>query len=321
MGKNYHLIKVAILAGFFCISCGIFTPGQAQQDPMYSQYMFNGLAFNPAYAGSRDALTLAGLYRRMWLGIPGAPVSQTFALHLPNKSRRQAFGFSMVNDQASYISQTLISLDYAYRIPIGPGKLALGLRATGYNFRVDWTRADLKNPNDIVPSLYPRSLFFPNAGFGIYYHTQNWYVGASVPRILINSLDPDKPGVSFSGSDTTDAIFNRHYFINGGVVFNLSSSVQMKPSVLVKVVERAPLQADLNLNFYFNKKFGVGTSYRSGDGMVFMLEYMITPQLWAGYAYDYPLTRLNGYTSGSHELMLTYDFIFGVDGVVSPRLF
>jgi type IX secretion system PorP/SprF family membrane protein len=293
----------------------------AQQDPMFSQYYFNPLTINPAYAGSRDALSVSALVRRQWLGISSAPVTSGFSIQSPDRNRRNGFGLSVVNDQISYIGQTWISGSYAYRIPMGKYKLQLGLQGVMYNWRVNWSKAHLIDPTDNVPNLYGRNLWLPNAGFGAFFYGDNLYAGFSIPHLLVNSLDNNRPGISMNNKDSDIAALKCHYFFMAGYVIDVDPDFQMKPSVLVKQVYGAPLELDMNLNFYFGHKFGIGASYRTGDGIVGILEYQFSRQLRMGYAYDYPFSTLNSYTTGSHELMISYDFSFGNESVVSPRVF
>lgn len=312
-------IRLPILIGL--LFCGMAASVWGQQDPMFSQYYFNPLTTNPAYAGSRDVVSITGLVRRQWLGIASAPVTGGFSAHMPDAKRRNGFGLTVVNDQLSYIGQTWVSGSYAYRIPMGKFNLQLGLQAVFYNWRINWGKAHLIDPNDPVPLVYGRNLMLPNAGFGAFFWGKKLYAGISIPHLLVNSLDNNRPGISFNSKDTDVPALKRHFFAMAGYVFDLDPDLKFKPSVLVKKVYGAPLEVDMNLNFYFGGKFGVGASYRTGDGIVGILEYQFTPQLRAGYAYDYPFTQLRRYTSGSHELMLSYDFSFRNESVVSPRVF
>lgn len=296
-------------------------PLVAQQDPMFSQYMFNPLSVNPAYAGSRDALSVTALGRWQWVGMEGAPRTQTLGIHTPNGSRRNGFGLNIVNDKVSYLGQTWLSASYAYRIPLGKYKLQLGLQGTMFNWRVNWEKAQLVDMADDVPAGYGNNLWVPNAGFGAFFYGERGYAGFSVPHLLVNSLASSRPGISFDSKQSAFAALKRHYFLMGGYVWEVSRDFKVKPSFLFKSVYGAPMELDLNLNFYFLERFGVGASYRTGDGMVGMMEYQINRQLRAGYAYDYPFTALRGYTTGSHELMISYDFSFGNKAVVSPRVF
>jgi type IX secretion system PorP/SprF family membrane protein len=294
---------------------------RGQQQPMYSQYYFNALSVNPAYAGSRESLTLTALFRRQWLGIQSAPITQTISAHAPDYSRRNGFGITLVNDKISYLGQTWITGSYAYRINMGKHKLAFGLNGTIFNWRINWAKAVLIDQLDEVPGRYGDSYWMPNVGAGVFFYGPRAYLGVSAPHLLVNSFGQNGPTTSISNGNSSIAALRRHLFFMGGYVFDISKDFQLKPSTLVKQVYGAPLEADFNLNAYIFQKFGFGVSYRTGDGIVGILEYQFTNQLRAGYAYDYPFTDLRKYTSGSHELMLSYEFHYKNDAVVSPRVF
>lgn len=315
--KMDHMKRLA----FFLLLVLCMGGAYAQQDPMFSQYYFNPLTINPAYAGSRDALSLTGLVRRQWLGIPSAPITQGFSMHMPDAKRRNGFGLTIVNDKISYLGQSWISASYAYRIPMGQYNLQLGLQGTVYNWRANWAKSHLIDPADQVPTQYGRNLWVPNAGFGAFFYGDKLYAGLSIPHLLVNSLDNNRPGISLNSKKSDIAALKRHFFFMAGYVFEVDPDFKIKPSVLVKQVYGAPVELDMNLNFYFGGKFGIGASYRTGDGIVGILEYQFSRQLRVGYAYDYPFTYLRGFTTGSHELMISYDFSFGNEAVVSPRVF
>lgn len=181
----------------------------AQQDPMFSQYYFNPLTVNPAYAGTRDALSFTGLVRRQWMGISSAPVTEGFSVHSPDRARRNGFGLNVVNDRISYLGQTWLSGSYAYRIPMGDYKLQLGISGVLYNYRINWNKAHLIDPTDQVPALYGRNLWLPNAGFGAFFYGDKLYAGLSVPHLLVNSLDNNRPGISLSSKDSDVAALKR----------------------------------------------------------------------------------------------------------------
>ncbi|MEM7036866.1 MAG: type IX secretion system membrane protein PorP/SprF [Bacteroidota bacterium] len=263
---------------FFAVALSL--PLFGQQDPMYSQYYFNPLTVNPAYAGSRDALTMTGLIRRQWLGIQSAPVTQGFAVHTPDGSRRNGFGLQVINDKISYLGQTWLNAAYSYRVPIGEKyNLQLGLSATIYNWRINWNKAQLIDPTDDVPNFYGNNIWLPNAGFGAYFYGKKGFVGLSIPHLLVNSLDSNRPGISFDNQSATLASLKRHYFVMAGYVFEVTPDFWIKPSTLMKQVHGAPLEFDMNLNVYLFKKFGIGTSYRTGDGIVGMME-------WTNWSHD-----------------------------------
>ena len=291
---------------------------------MFSMYMYNGMAINPAYTGSREALSFFLIGRRQWFGIPGAPISAAFSVHSPLPNNKHAFGGTVINDQISYIGQTWVNVSYAYRMELGNGKLALGLQGTFFNYRINWAKADVIDETDAIPITYGSTLFLPNAGVGAYYSTQKWYAGISVPNLLLNTLVSGASVVRITNpKDNDQALHKRHLFLTGGYVFDLNQDFQIKPSFLMKWVNAAPVEFDVNLNFYYEKKYGFGFSYRSLDGMVVMADWQVNDQFRIGYAYDFPFTRLGlgGFTSGSHELMLWYDLTFTTSAVVSPRIF
>lgn len=312
MTKRLLLLVLITLAGLDL---------SAQQDAMYSQYMFNGMAINPAYAGSRNSLSVTGLLRRQWISIPGAPQTETITAHGNTRNDRAGFGFSIINDRLSFINQTWFNGCYAFRIPLKKGTLALGLQGTMYNFRVDWEDAYTIDPNDNVQMTYAGNLWLPNAGFGVYYSTERGYIGASVPHLLIHSLDKGRPQVSFTGFGEALPGLYQHYFVTGGYVFDIHEQVKFKPSALLKYERSSPIEFDLNLMLLWYDRLWTGASYRTRDGIVAMVEYQFNPHLRAGYAYDYPLTQLNQFTSATHEIMIGVDLNFRKDAAVSPRFF
>lgn len=294
----------------------------AQQDPMYSQYMFNMLSVNPGYAGSREVLSLTALGRKQWAGIDGAPTTFTFSADMPIKNKKIGLGVNFVNDKLGIMSNTAVNLMYAYRLRISKkGMLGMGLQG-GFNQyqaaygSVDPSQNSSYNPDPAFSSNISR--FLPNIGAGLWYSTDKFYAGLSVPKLLRNKLD------DMGGAANDLAYQNRqnlHYFITTGYVFTLSDVLKLKPSALVKIVHGSPVQLDLNANLWIHDVVGVGLSYRSGDSIDAMLEFQINPQLRIGYAYDYTLTKLGQYNSGSHELMIRYEFGFDKGKILSPRYF
>jgi len=288
----------------------------SQQDPMYTQYMYNTLSVNPAYAGSRDALSITGLLREQWVGIEGAPSTQTLTIHSPFYDDNMGLGFSIINDNVGPVHQTMLFLDYSYSIrPSENSTLAFGLKG-GFNI----FQADLMNlrPNDgDDPAVYNvNNQLLPNVGVGLYYYSDQGYIGLSSPKLLEGTFNEYKDGV------VTENKERRHYFLIAGYVFDLTQDLKFKPSFLVKIVEGAPVSIDLSATFFVKEKLGVGFAHRLDDSFSGLLQYYITPQFRIGYAYDFTLTELHSYNSGSHELMLGYDFIFMENTrVFSPRFF
>ncbi|MDJ1494481.1 type IX secretion system membrane protein PorP/SprF [Cytophagaceae bacterium DM2B3-1] len=305
----------------FLFFCGGMISSFAQQDAQYSQYMFNMMAVNPAYAGSRDVLSITGLYRNQWVGMEGAPVTQTLTADMPIRKEKIGIGLSLFNDNIGLTATRGISGVYSYRIRFNKkGTLAFGIQGGVLYFNGEYSKMVLNpnhTPDPTVPNDYVR--YAPVVGAGVYYSTDRFYLGASLPNLvkytltdqrIITSADPNERAMKF-----------RHVFLMTGYVVQLSPSVVWKPSVLAKFVKGAPLQFDLNTNFWFYDRFAVGASYRTGTAILGMVEFQITPQLRLGYAYDYGLNALQRYNAGTHEIMLRYEFSFDKAKVLSPRYF
>ncbi|OFX25765.1 MAG: hypothetical protein A2033_15050 [Bacteroidetes bacterium GWA2_31_9] len=286
----------------------------SQQDPMFTQYMFNTLAVNPGYAGSRGALNVTGLLRNQWVGIDGAPKTQTFFAHTPIINKNMAVGLSVVNDKIGPINQTFVYGDYSYTIKVTDNsKLAFGLKGGVNIIKGNLTSVDLTEQNDQSFSTNIDYKPLPNFGFGLYYHSERWYVGLSTPKLLENKIE--------ASVDYSKLSEKRHYFLIGGFVVDISESVKFKPSVLTKVTEGAPVSIDLTANFLFKDKLWLGAGHRLGDSFSALMQLQLNDQLRVGYAYDYTISKLTKYNYGSHEIMLSYDFIFRKDKILSPRYF
>ena len=308
--KNIQIFSVIFLMLLFSFD------GVAQQDPMYTQYMYNTLSVNPAYAGSRDALSLTGLFREQWIGIDGAPSTQSFVMHSPIYSDNMGLGLSVVNDRIGPIHQTMLFADYSYSIQTTDNaKLAFGLKAGVNLLQADLT--GLRSTQSGDQAIYNvDNRLLPNVGVGVYYYSDKGYVGLSAPKLLQQRI------ASYDNGNLTQDVERRHYFLIGGYVFDLSESIKFKPSFLVKAVQGAPLSVDLSGNFFFNDKLGIGLAHRFDDSFSGLLQYYVTPQFRIGYAYDFTMTELRHYNSGSHELMVGYDFNFIDDTRIrSPRFF
>lgn len=291
--------------------------GSAQQELMVSQYMFNGLLLNPAYAGSHPYFSTSLLHRSQWVQFDNAPTTQVFALDGPVANDKMGIGLLVTNDQHGIIRQLNVGLNGAYRMQLGAGNLALGLKVGFSSYTADLAAVTIWDEDDAVYSFNNiNGEFVTQFGFGIYYHTDNWFAGLSIPTF--ESLDNN----ILLETSTLEKYFARHFYANAGYVFEPNSSLKIKPSFLVKYEQAAPVEVDINCNFLLYERLWLGAGYRTGDAVVGMLEYNITPQLRAGYAYDYTLTDIANYSSGSHEIMLGFDF--GRDVGIktrSPRYF
>jgi type IX secretion system PorP/SprF family membrane protein len=285
----------------------------AQQDSQFTQYMYNPVNFNPAYAGSREVLSIFGMHRTQWVGLDGAPVTNTVSIHTPIENSNVGIGLSFINDRIGPSDENAISVDFSYTIYTSDYyKLAFGLKATANLLNVDFTKLR-QQPGDPELQYNIDNRFSPNIGAGIFWYSDRSYFGLSVPNFLETK--------HFDGGDNSVAKEKMHYHIIGGYVFNLDPSLKFKPSVLVKAVNQAPLQVDFSANFLFNEKLTLGVAYRWSAALSAMVGFQITDGLLAGYSYDAETTKLANYNSGSHEIFLRFELFKNSDKIISPRFF
>lgn len=296
------------------------TSTYAQQDPMFTHYMYNTLAVNPAYAGSRDALTITGLHRSQWLDFKGAPSSQTLTMHSPIANEHIGLGLSVLNDKIGVSNNTSIKVDFTYRMNLNKkSKLALGLSGGAKFFQANLEGLNLDQTGDPTFQNTISNRITPNFGAGIYYSRERFYAGVSVPNLIQNSYSV----INQVNGSTLTAKEQRHYFLIAGTVIKLSDNLDFKPTTLVKVTAAAPIQADLTASFIIGKKLLLGGMYRTGDAAGVLIGFDITNQLHIGYSFDWSYgLRTFKYNMGSHEIMLRYDFIFpSKKQIHSPRYF
>jgi type IX secretion system PorP/SprF family membrane protein len=280
--------------------------------PVHSQYMLNGLALNPAYAGSRDVFNITLGYRNQWVGFEGAPVSQTFSTHGPLRNDKIALGVFLNNEQIDVRNNTSLSFNYAYRMRIGGARLAMGLKGGAMLRNVNWARLSLHDEGDDV-FINPGSHdVLPEIGFGIYYYSDRYFFGVSIPGFLSDSI---YNGKSRLFHDTG----NYNYLVTGGFVAG-SRNVKIKPSFLLKYSEESPVQIDANLSLILADLIWIGASYRIENTFVALFKLQVNEQLRLGYTYDYSLGPLGNYNRGSHEIVLIYDFRYRLNAV-NPRYF
>ena len=302
-----------VCIGILVISLVIHFPVWSQQHTMYTQYMFNGLALNPAYAGSHETLSLTALIREQWAGLDGAPNTQTFSAHSPIRNNKIALGLQVARDEIGVSREYAVYGSYAYRIFMENSTLSMGLQVGFTSYREDLN--DLLLLNRPAPDFQDqKSSFLPNFGAGIFYSSERYYLGFSIPKMLQNSIDKENP--------VTVAKEVRHYFLTGGYVFDLSPNLKLKPNFLVKVVEGAPVQFDLNANLLIKDMIWVGISHRFGVDWDALLELQISKNFKLGYSYDFAnTTELSSVQSGSHEFMVNYRFIKPEQRMKTPRYF
>ena len=291
----------------------------AQQDPQYTQYMYNTIVVNPAYAGSRETMSLFGLYRTQWVGLDGAPDTGNFSIHTPINGSNVGLGLSIINDKIGPSDENNIAVDFSYTIHTSERyKLSFGLKATANLLNIDFTKLNQYDKNDYVFDTNVDNLFSPNIGVGVYFHSENTYLGLSAPYLL-ETTHFDR--YAATGANSHVAKEKIHYYFIAGHVFDLTADVKFKPSVLTKLVEGAPLQVDLSANFMINDKFVAGLAYRWSAAFSAMVGFQISDSWFIGYGYDLETTRLANYNSGSHELFLRYELFNKYDRIISPRFF
>lgn len=294
------------------VVCLTVSSAFGQQDPQYTQYMYNTMSVNPAYAGQREVLSITGLHRSQWVGIDGAPQTQSLGIHTPLRNERIGLGLVVVNDALGPASETYVNANFSYTIPLNDfdKKLSFGLTGGFHLLDTDWSKGIFQNPDVVFNENL--SLFSPTVGAGLYLHSRKWYLGLSVPNIITTKHYDD-----FQESVASERM---HFFLIGGYVFNLSERTKLKPAFLVKAVSGAPIIADLSANLLFNDKLTLGLAWRWDDALSGLAGFQVTDGMYIGYAYDYTTTDLKNYNSGTHELILRFE-LQKLGRILSPRFF
>ena len=299
--KKIYIIIVLLIA----------TQVYGQQDPQYTQYMYNMNVINPAYAGSKENLSFGLLYRSQWAGIDGAPETGTFFVHSP-LGEKVGLGLSIISDAVGPIKETNAYADFSYTLQLGgEHRIAFGVKAGATFHDIGLAGIDLIDPND--PFFQNINTTTPNIGAGFFYYTENYYLAGSVPNIL-NSVHLDADGNKLGSEEA-------HYFFTGGYVFDMSPNTKLKPSFMVKSAFSAPTSFDVNLNALFFEKLELGASYRLDDSFSGLINFVITPSVRIGYAYDAVTSDIKKYAPASHEFMLLFDLNFPRKVSRSPRYF
>lgn len=308
----------------------------AQQDPQYTQFMYNKLPINAGYTGARGCLSVRALYRTQWLKIEGAPQTASFAIHSPLKKENSALGFFFVNDRLGVTHQNYFNGTYAYRIPLGK-KIRLSI---GINAGLLWYKSNLTSllPRDVTDNVYDQNInrILPEVGAGLYVYHPMWYVGVSVPNFIRGSLYNKSQAPLVSSNPTAHR--SQHFFAMAGGVIPVHKAFKIRPQVLAKYVfakgQKIPFEMDFNLSFLIIDRVNIGATYRTTFGKTnnvdplrnpesvdVNLEVWPTKQFMIGYAYDYTLSKLGNYNRGSHEVILGYDFAFKNKKLDTPRFF
>jgi type IX secretion system PorP/SprF family membrane protein len=310
--------KITALMSLIFLSIQSF----AQQDPQFTQYMYNMSVINPAYATADEGiLNLGGLYRTQWVGFEGAPKTATFFAHTPINNKME-LGLSLTNDNiGNIVNETNVYADYAYVLPVGlESKLSLGLKAGFTMFDANFNGFNLQSggPGTDIAFNENISRMFPNLGIGAFFFTDNYYIGLSAPNMLSTKHLESENGIKATGVESV------HYFLTGGYVFDINENLKLKPAFMAKGVSGAPIAMDVTANVLIQNRLEAGLGYRLGDAVSALVNFKVTPQLRIGYAYDYTTSNLSNYNSGSHEIFILFDIdLFGFKSGYdrSPRFF
>ena len=287
---------------YLILFCMLPFLGISQQLPQFSQYMVNMIVVNPAYAGSRERLNVTFLNRNQWVGVNGAPVTQTFSMHTAIPNKNLGVGLSLVHDELGYENTTFVYADVSYTININEDyRLSFGIKAGFSKYGLD---PDLLMDPSAVGDQYLDKIFNkakPNFGFGFFYRSDDWFLGLSSPRMITYNNATDIEYV---------AIERASYYLNGGYMLEFNPQLKFKPTFLVKYTNGAPVSFDLTANFLINEKLWLGAAYRFGDALGGMISIQATDNLRFGYSYEFITSEINPYTSGSHEIFISYEFDF-----------
>jgi len=303
--KNFYIL-ISIL--FVCLGTS-----HAQQLPQFTQYMYNTISINPAYAGSRDGLSLTALNRNQWAGIDGGPRTQTLSIHSPLRNEKVGLGLSVINDKAGYENYTYIYGDFSYTINVSDATtLSFGIKGGFSYYNLD---EDLFSEPSVLADPFFSDNFnkwTPNVGAGLYLSAQDWYIGLSAPKLINNDNNEFNQYV---------ALEQVHYYLTWGYVFDLSETWKLRPTALVKATGGAPLSFDMNGAMIYDEKLYLGATYRVDDAIGAFIDFQIFEPLRIGYAYEYTISDLRPYSNGSHEILLIYELRYKNTKYKSPRFF
>lgn len=304
-------MKKIIIVLVFLLS---FSECFSQQESQYTQYMYNTMTINPGYTGTRGVPSILAIYRAQWIGLDGAPRTGSFSIDSPISANGQGLGLSVTNDRIGPSTETVLTVNYSYPIQLSADlKMSLGISASLDFLEVDFSKLDIYDPGDpdLTGTLSKTS---PNIGAGVYFHTDKWYFGASVPQLLETKFYDD--------IQTSVASQKMHFYAMGGYVFDLNPNLKFKPAAMLKIVSGAPIAVDLSANFLIIDKLTLGVAYRFSAAVSGLAGFQISPGLNIGYAYDYDTENIGNYNSGSHEVFIRFDlFTRSKYRLVTPRFF
>lgn len=313
MRHSYITFILLILLGTFA--------SNAQQDPQYTQYMYNTQVVNPAYAGSRDALSFGFLYRTQWVSFEGAPKTGTFTVNSPiGALENMGLGLSIVRDELGPVIDSNVNIDYSYTINTSDNaELSFGLKAGVDILDVDFTKLNIFDQDDPRFQNNIDNRIQPQIGAGVYFNTEKFYAGLSVPNFL-TTKHFDESSLANIEKETI-AAERLHYFLIAGYVFDISDNLKFKPATLVKAVSGSPLQWDVSANFLINEKFTLGAAYRWSAAFSGLVGFQASEQIFIGFAYDYQTTDIEDFSDGSYEVMLRFEIFKKPERVLTPRFF
>ncbi|MFD0699632.1 PorP/SprF family type IX secretion system membrane protein [Myroides pelagicus] len=310
--KRYNSLKkwsVCALIGLG-VSFGVY----AQQDPQYTQYMYNHANINPAYSGSLQTLSIYGQYRTQWVGLEGSPKTANFSVTSPIGETGLGVGVHFKNDQLGAMIDNTFSIDVSYSVYLNHDyQLAFGIKGSGNLLDVDYSRLHVFNTTDPVTQKNIDNSFTPNIGTGVFLYSDKAYVGFSIPNLLTTTRYDDNVVSTMKQK--------MHYYLTAGYVFDIHESVKLKPALLVKAVQGAPLQADVSLNTLVKEKLTLGVAYRWDASLSALAGFQVAKGLFVGYAYDMDTTELARYNNGSHEVFLKFDLFNKLKRTHTPRFF
>lgn len=308
--KKDWMKKIYVL---FLLTIGALHGLSAQQDAQFTQYMYNTIAVNPAYAGSRGALSVIGINRNQWVGLEGSPTTQTLSINTPLRNDRIGIGLSYINDQIGFEKSNYLYGDFSYSMPLDKTLTAsFGLKVGASYFDLDDIL--LSDPQVAADPYFADRInrWTPNVGAGVYIHSNKWYAGLSAPKLIVNDNNRTQ------GFETLEQL---HYYLIGGYVFDMNSNIKFKPTALAKFTDGAPASYDFTATFLFYEKLWLGGSYRVGDAIGGIADFQISKQFRVGYAYEYPISDINLVSQATHEVLLIYEFKFVNNRMKSPRYF
>lgn len=299
---------------FACVFLLCSYLAHGQQQPQYTQYMYNTMSINPGYTGSLGTLDIVGTYRSQWVGVDGAPVTQNLGLHSPLNFNRIGIGLNIQNDALGPANQLFANANFSYSIQLAPTtRLSLGLKAGAKLFNVDFSKGTFQNPNDPLLNENIDNRITPTLGAGAYMYSNNWYLGLSIPDFLTSDF--------YSDNNQSIAKEEIQYYLIGGYVFDLNDQLKFKPAFLAKYLHGFPLVVDISANFLFLERFSLGASYRLEDAVSALAGFQITESFFVGYSYDYTTTGFSSYNSGTHEVILRFTLPQKNKRINSPRYF